>query len=59
MTQDIVIEKEYKFKDCKHKRPLPFDFAVFDDYNKIIGLIEFQCRFNTLLEIERDKQHYN
>jgi len=32
-------EREYKFKDCKRTKPLPFDFAVFLPN---IRLIEFQ-----------------
>lgn len=38
-SKNIEYEKEYKFDDCKDKRCLPFDFAIFKD-NKLICLIE-------------------
>lgn len=41
---DISYVKEYAIEDCKHKRPLPFDFAVFDSDGTLYGLIEFQGR---------------
>lgn len=31
---------EYKIPECKNIKPLPFDFAVFDD-DELIGLIEY------------------
>lgn len=36
-----LFEEQYKFKDCKKKRPLPFDFIVFNDDNTIKCLIEY------------------
>lgn len=33
-------KSEFRFNDCRYKKPLPFDFAVFKD-SKIIALIEF------------------
>ncbi len=36
----INYKREYRIKDCKHIRPLPFDFAVFQQ-NKIKTLIEY------------------
>lgn len=29
-SKKIIYEKEYKFKDCKYKRELPFDFYIKD-----------------------------
>lgn len=40
---NIKYKKEYSFKDLIYKRPLRFDFALFDN-DKLIGLIEFQGR---------------
>lgn len=34
-------KKEYKFPDCKDKRCLPFDFAIFKN-DKLLCLIELQ-----------------
>ena len=36
--------KEYSFEDLKDKRKLRFDFAIFDDNNNLIKLIEFDGR---------------
>lgn len=38
---------QYRFKDCKNKYTLPFDFSIFDRNNKLLFLIEYQ-----------GKQHY-
>ena len=34
---------QYRFEDCKYKRPLPFDFAILKD-NKVACLIEYEGR---------------
>lgn len=36
----IPFKREYKFDDCCDKRPLPFDFALFNREDELIGLIE-------------------
>lgn len=41
---NIPYIKEYKIEECKNKRSLPFDFAIFDLNNELFGLIEFQGR---------------
>jgi mRNA-degrading endonuclease HigB of HigAB toxin-antitoxin module len=38
---NIVFYQQYKFKDCRYKRSLPFDFAVFDKDNNLLFLIEY------------------
>ena len=37
---NIPFKREYKFEDCCDKRPLPFDFALFNNEGELIGLIE-------------------
>lgn len=37
---NIPFKREYKFEDCVDKRPLPFDFALFNNAGELIGLIE-------------------
>ena len=37
----IDFKRQYKIKECKNKRTLPFDFALFNN-QKLIGLIEYQ-----------------
>lgn len=37
---NIPYKREYKFEDCKDKKPLPFDFALFNQQDELIGLIE-------------------
>ena len=36
----INFKREYKFDDCRDKMPLPFDFAIFNDEEELVGLIE-------------------
>ena len=36
----IPYQCEYRFGDCRDKRELPFDFAIFDTSNNLIALIE-------------------
>lgn len=39
----IIFKQQYKFKNCKGKRnQLPFDFAIFDDNDNLLFLIEYQ-----------------
>lgn len=38
---NINYVKEFRIKDCKNKRPLPFDFAIFNN-NGLYCLIEYQ-----------------
>lgn len=46
---NIIYTGQFRIGDCKNKKPLPFDFAVFSDIDKteLLYLIEFQ-----------GKQHY-
>lgn len=37
---NINYKREYRFEDCRDKLPLPFDFALFNKENELIGLIE-------------------
>ena len=34
--------REYRIKECKNINPLPFDFAIFDNNNTLLCLIEYQ-----------------
>lgn len=43
ISNNIKFETQYKFDDCKNKRKLPFDFAVFNG-EEIFALIEYQGR---------------
>jgi very-short-patch-repair endonuclease len=42
-SHNLPYEREYRIKNCKDKRPLPFDFAIFYDNEKqhLRILIEF------------------
>ena len=44
---NTLYKSEYKFKDCKDKNYLPFDFAILNLNEQVIGLIEVD-----------GKQHY-
>ena len=63
-------KKEVRFKDCRDKLPLPFDFAVYryDDPEKLLFLIEFDgwghysyrstAKFNkTLEDLKKVQKH--
>lgn len=38
---NIKVISQFKIDDCKNIKPLPFDFAVFDNYNNLDFLIEY------------------
>ncbi|MBA9027515.1 DUF723 domain-containing protein [Peribacillus huizhouensis] len=40
-SKDIKFHKQYKFDDCRHIKPLPFDFCVLNGDSNIKCLIEF------------------
>ena len=37
---NIPYKREYRFEDCRDKNTLPFDFALFNNEDELIGLIE-------------------
>lgn len=37
---NIPFKREYRFAECKDKSTLPFDFALFNNQDELIGLIE-------------------
>lgn len=47
VIKDYLEENKYNFKeqvripDCKHIRPLPFDFGIYDDNENLLFLIEY------------------
>lgn len=41
ISNNIRYKEEYSFDDCRLKLPLRFDFAVFDELNTLINLIEY------------------
>jgi predicted Zn-ribbon and HTH transcriptional regulator len=38
---NVRFKKQYRINECKNKQALPFDFAIFDDEDKLIFLIEY------------------
>lgn len=40
----ITFKEQFRIKECRDKRPLPFDFAVFDSENNLLTLIEYNGR---------------
>lgn len=44
---NINFQREYRFEQCRDKKPLPFDFCIFDKQNNLKFLIEIN-----------GKQHY-
>jgi hypothetical protein len=41
VDKNVKYESQYSFDDCVYKSKLKFDFAIFDDSEQLIGLIEF------------------
>lgn len=39
-SMEIKYAKEYKIDDCRNIMPLPFDFAILNKENSLVGLIE-------------------
>lgn len=39
---NIPFIPQYKIKDCRNKKPLPFDFAIFNEDGSLRCLIEYQ-----------------
>ena len=42
IKNNIKFLREYRISSIKDKRACPFDFAIFDNDNKLIALVEFQ-----------------
>lgn len=40
-NHNISFATQVRFDDCRHKLPLPFDFAILDSENEVVALIEF------------------
>lgn len=40
-NNSFIFKMQFKFKKCKRKRSLPFDFAIFDNSENLICLIEY------------------
>lgn len=38
----VNYQPQFSFEDCRNKEPLPFDFAIFDNDDNIMCLIEYQ-----------------
>lgn len=43
---NVTFETQYKFPDCKYKKPLPFDFVVFGEDKRVIGIVEYDGEFH-------------
>lgn len=41
ISNNINYTREYSFDDCRHEQPLRFDFAVFDNNDAVLMLIEY------------------
>lgn len=41
LKEGIFFTSQYRIHECRDRRALPFDFAILDEQNNPIGLIEF------------------
>ena len=57
-SNNYIFKEQYKIKECKNIRPLPFDFAIFDENKTLKCLIEydgsqhFKPKFSTTKKYE-------
>lgn len=60
---NISFKQQFSFKDLhgKNNAPLRFDFAIFDDNNKIKFLIEYQGiqHYQNIYELSQEEYEYN
>lgn len=40
-NNNINFKEQYRIKECRYKKPLPFDFSILDNDNNLLCLIEF------------------
>jgi hypothetical protein len=40
-SQQINYVRQVRFSDCRNKRPLPFDFGIYNEKSELIFLLEF------------------
>jgi phage FluMu protein Com len=45
-TNNLNFKSQYRIKECRNKKSLPFDFAVFNKNNHLIALIEYQGEYH-------------
>jgi hypothetical protein len=41
ILNDISHKRQFRIKECRNNKPLPFDFAIFDKKDRLVKLIEF------------------
>jgi len=64
-SYNIKFERQYKFKDCRNILELPFDFAIFNNDNKLIFLVElngqqhYEPRFIGIMTEEESLKNFN
>lgn len=44
LKEGVRYKREYKLSDCRDKMPLPFDFAIFNQFGELVGLVELNGR---------------
>ena len=60
----IIYKQQYRIDKCRYKKPLPFDFAVFDKNNNLLCLIEADGRQHFSIsqfggiDLDRAKQNF-
>ena len=54
---NIAFRREYKFPDCRDKAPLPFDFAIFNEFDELLGLVELNGQQHYTIGGWNTKEH--
>lgn len=58
---NVIFISQYKIKECKYKKALPFDFAIFDSNNNLKflceydGILHYRNKFNNVKEFNLTK----
>ena len=47
-NNNINFAREYKFNDCRNTNPLPFDFAILNNEDNLIFLVEYDGEGHTM-----------
>lgn len=50
INNNIIFNKQYRFDNCKNKRSLPFDFAIFNDTNNLQCLVEYDGEYHYIVK---------
>lgn len=57
IKNNIKYAREYKFVNCRDKMALPFDFAIFNEFDELLGVVELNGRQHYTIGGWSTKEH--